>query len=103
MADLTLGNRVGHLPRPDPPMSPRTLFTTSPAGAGGTSPVLSDTSLMQKIARNVGVRFVIVGGVSFFLDAGTLFLLHGVWGMWLGPATALAFLTAFFLNFLLNR
>ncbi|MHC8503383.1 GtrA family protein [Pseudonocardia bannensis] len=37
------------------------------------------------------------------IDAGSLFVLHGVLGLWLPLATAMAFLIAFGVNFGLNR
>lgn len=49
------------------------------------------------------LRFLIVGGLSLAADAGSLFVLHGVLGVWLAPATALAYGIAFFVNFGLNR
>ncbi|GAA0507690.1 hypothetical protein Ade02nite_50030 [Paractinoplanes deccanensis] len=56
-----------------------------------------------RVTRSSGFRFVIAGGTSVLVDAGLLWLLHGVLGMWLSPATALAFLTGFVVNFALNR
>ena len=37
------------------------------------------------------------------VDAGLLYILHGRLGMWLAPATAIAFLAGFLVNFALNR
>ncbi|MFF5079796.1 GtrA family protein [Actinoplanes sp. NPDC000266] len=62
---------------------------------------LGQTAL--RITRSSGFRFLIVGGTSVVVDAGLLWVLHGVVGMWLEPATALAFLAGFLVNFLLNR
>lgn len=56
-----------------------------------------------RVTRSSGFRFVIVGGASVVVDAGLLWVLHGVLGMWLSPATALAFLAGFVVNFVLNR
>lgn len=56
-----------------------------------------------RITRSSGFRFLIVGGTSVVVDAGLLWVLHGVLGMWLSPATAVAFLTGFVVNFALNR
>jgi putative flippase GtrA len=49
------------------------------------------------------VRFLVVGGVSMAVDAGSLFVLHGVLRVWLPLATALAYGIAFLVNFGLNR
>jgi putative flippase GtrA len=48
-------------------------------------------------------RFLIIGVLSFILDAGTLFLTHGLLHMWLPLATTLAYAVAFTVNFSLNR
>ncbi|GAA0542009.1 hypothetical protein GCM10010172_24300 [Paractinoplanes ferrugineus] len=56
-----------------------------------------------RITKSSGFRFLIVGGTSVVVDAGLLWILHGVLGMWLSPATALAFLAGFVVNFGLNR
>ncbi|WP_127498024.1 GtrA family protein [Actinoplanes solisilvae] len=56
-----------------------------------------------RVTRSSGFRFLIVGGTSVVVDAGLLWVLHGVFGLWLSPATALAFLTGFVVNFVLNR
>jgi putative flippase GtrA len=58
---------------------------------------------ISSIGRHSGVRFVIVGGLSFLADAGSLFVLHGVAKVWLPLATALAYCVAFVVNFGLNR
>lgn len=49
------------------------------------------------------LAYFAVGGASFLLDLGLLTLLHGLLGMQLLLATAVAFLTALSCNFLLNR
>jgi putative flippase GtrA len=48
-------------------------------------------------------RFLIIGVLSFIVDAGTLFLTHGLLHMWLPLATTLAYAVAFTVNFSLNR
>jgi putative flippase GtrA len=48
-------------------------------------------------------RFLIIGALSFILDAGTLFLTHGLLHIWLPLATTLAYAVAFTVNFSLNR
>ena len=48
-------------------------------------------------------RFLIIGVLSFILDAGTLYVTHGVLKMWLPLATTLAYAVAFTVNFSLNR
>lgn len=61
------------------------------------------TESITSLARHSAVRFVVVGGVSFGLDATTLYLLHGVLKLWLPSATVLAYTVAFAVNFGLNR
>jgi putative flippase GtrA len=58
---------------------------------------------LSKAARSSLVRFVVVGGLSFATDFGSLYLLHGVLGILLAPATVMAFAIAFVVNFGLNR
>ena len=48
-------------------------------------------------------RFLIIGVLSFIVDAGTLFLTHGVLKIWLPLATTLAYGLSFVVNFGLNR
>lgn len=60
-------------------------------------------SVLARLSQHSAVRFLIVGGVSLAVDEGTLFLLHGVAGVWLPLATLLAFAVAFGVNFGLNR
>lgn len=61
------------------------------------------TAVIPGVLRNSGFRFLIVGGASLAVDAGLLYVLHGLLGLWLEPATALAFLAGFAVNFGLNR
>ncbi len=49
------------------------------------------------------IRFAVVGGVCFAVDLVALFLLHGVWRVWLPVATLVAYLMAFALSFALSR
>jgi putative flippase GtrA len=49
------------------------------------------------------VRFVVTGGLSAAVDTGTLWLLHGVLGVWLPAATFAGVILAFVVNFLLSR
>jgi len=46
---------------------------------------------------------LIIGVLSFILDAGTLYVTHGVLKVWLPLATTLAYGVAFTVNFSLNR
>jgi putative flippase GtrA len=55
------------------------------------------------MSRHSGVRFLIVGGLSVAIDAGSLFVLHGVLGVWLPLATAVAYMISIGVNFGLNR
>lgn len=49
------------------------------------------------------LAYLAVGGTSFLIDLGLLTLLHGVFGVPLLAATAIAFVTALCCNFVLNR
>ncbi|MGW6358444.1 GtrA family protein [Streptomyces sp. NPDC055092] len=48
-------------------------------------------------------RFLLVGGLCYLIDVGTLVLLHGGLRMPLAAATSLAFVTVLAVNFGLNR
>jgi putative flippase GtrA len=48
-------------------------------------------------------RFLIIGVLSFVVDAGTLFIAHGLLKVWLPLATTLAYGLSFVVNFGLNR
>jgi putative flippase GtrA len=61
------------------------------------------SGLRLRLTRSSGFRFLVVGGTSVAVDAGLLYVLHGLLGMWLEPATALSFLAGLVVNFALNR
>lgn len=49
------------------------------------------------------VRYLFVGGTTFGLDFGILFLLHGVWDLNLAASTSVAYWISILYNFVLNR
>jgi putative flippase GtrA len=55
------------------------------------------------VARHSLMRFAVVGGIGFGTDILVLWLLHGVVHTWLWLATALAYLVAFAISFVLSR
>lgn len=65
--------------------------------------VFNPSQSILVLSRHSAVRFLIVGGLSIAADAAALVLLHGVLGVWLPAATALAYAAAFVVNFGLNR
>jgi putative flippase GtrA len=66
--------------------------------APGQQPAAAPPSTARSLPR-----FLIIGVLSFILDAGTLFLTHGLLHVWLPLATTLAYAVAFTVNFGLNR
>jgi putative flippase GtrA len=60
-------------------------------------------ALGRRAYRHSLFRFLVSGGLCAALDAGLLFLLHGVIGVQLSVATLVAVMLAFFANFTLNR
>jgi putative flippase GtrA len=56
-----------------------------------------------RVSRHSGVRFLVVGGLSIAIDAGSLWVLHGLLGIWLPVATATAYLISLTFNFAANR
>ena len=59
--------------------------------------------LVRAVAGHNMARFAVVGGIGFGTDVGLLWLLHGVAHVWLWLATALAYLVAFGVSFVLSR
>jgi putative flippase GtrA len=59
--------------------------------------------VVDAVARHSMVRFAVVGGIGFGTDVFLLWLLHGVAHLWLWLATALAYLVAFAIGFVLSR
>ncbi|GAA2034931.1 hypothetical protein GCM10009839_39470 [Catenulispora yoronensis] len=53
--------------------------------------------------QHPGLRFLLVGGLAFVTDAGTLWFCHGVLGLAIWLATSFAFVTSYIVNFGLNR
>lgn len=49
------------------------------------------------------VRFLLVGGLSFVVDFGGLWLLHVPFGVPAGVASVIAFVASFFVNFFLQK
>jgi putative flippase GtrA len=67
-----------------------------------TRPGLLRRSTSRVIGHSV-FRFLVSGGAGTTVDAGLLFILHGLLGVWLPLATLLAVVTSFAANFSLNR
>src|SRR5581483_3076562 len=53
--------------------------------------------------RHHFVRYLFVGGTTFIIDFGLLFLMHGKWGVRLAMATTVAYWVSIVYNFSLNR
>jgi putative flippase GtrA len=60
-------------------------------------------SFLRSFFGHSAVRYLIVGGLSFIIDFGLIFVLHVLasWPLWL--ATATAFLASFVFNYTLQR
>lgn len=60
-------------------------------------------TLARRLADHSGVRYLAIGGSSFVLDFGLIFVLHDLigWPVWL--ATGIAFLTTFVYNYSVQR
>lgn len=59
--------------------------------------------LAKQLYRNSALRYLFIGGLSFLIDFGILFLLHEIVGMVLWLATGAAFLASFVFNYSLQR
>jgi len=55
------------------------------------------------MSQHAALRYLVVGGLAFVTDAGTLWLCHGVLGLAIWLATSFAFVTSYIVNFGLNR
>ena len=71
--------------------------------SAGVQPGTSRPLRHRAIREHPAPRFLVTGGLTFLVDVGMLKLLHGVAGIALAPATALAFATAFVVNFTGSR
>jgi putative flippase GtrA len=58
---------------------------------------------LNRITQHSAFRYLVAGGLSFSIDEFCLFVLHGLFHVWLPAATVLAFVLAFGVNFQLNR
>ncbi|MEU5880328.1 GtrA family protein [Spirillospora sp. NPDC047279] len=58
---------------------------------------------LRRVLSHSFPRYLIIGGLSFAVDFGALYVAHGLLHIWLPVATTLAFLLAFVVNFGLNR
>jgi putative flippase GtrA len=75
-----------------------------PMGAEGSQGQLASAPAMRGVATSRSLpRYLISGVLSFAVDAGLLYVAHGVLGIWLPIATAFAYAVAFGVNFSLNR
>ena len=59
-------------------------------------------SIRGIVGSNV-FRFLLIGGLSFLVDIGTLYFLYRVVGVALWVSTVVAFILSFFFNFFLQR
>lgn len=59
--------------------------------------------LAQKTFRNSAFKYLLVGGLSFLLDYGLLYLFHEIIGIRLWISTGISFLASFFFNFTLQK
>lgn len=59
--------------------------------------------LAARFYRNSALRYLFIGGLSFIIDFGILYLLHEVAGVVLWLATGAAFLASFAFNYSLQR
>jgi putative flippase GtrA len=59
--------------------------------------------LLRGLLAHSATRYLIIGGLSFAVDVGVLFVAHGMLDVLLPVATTAAFLTSFAVNFGLNR
>jgi putative flippase GtrA len=71
----------------------------SPASGERTTLV----ALIRTVFNHSGFRYLLVGGSSFVLDFGVLYVLHEIAEIRLWISTGIAFLCSFFYNFTLQK
>lgn len=59
--------------------------------------------LFSKLYRNSALRYLAVGGTSFLVDFGLLYVFHELVGIRLWISTGIAFLASFFFNFTFQK
>ncbi len=59
--------------------------------------------MIGRLVRSSFARFAVVGLLGFTTDMLLLWLLHGVFRVWLPVATTVAYIVAFALSFVLSR
>ena len=80
----------------------RSVTPADSVAAATAEPQVAHRAAPPSTARSLP-RFLIIGVLSFVVDAGTLFITHGLLKMWLPLATTLAYGLSFVVNFGLNR
>lgn len=60
-------------------------------------------NLISLLYHNSILRYLAVGGTSFLVDFGLLYLFHEVFGVRLWISTGIAFLASFFFNFTFQK
>lgn len=80
----------------------RSVTQADPLAAATAEPQVTRSAALANTSRSLP-RFLIIGVLSFIVDAGTLFVTHGLLKVWLPLATTLAYGLAFVVNFGLNR
>jgi putative flippase GtrA len=80
----------------------RSVTGADPLAATAEPEVAPQAAVPASTSRSLP-RFLIIGVLSFAVDAGTLFLTHGVLKVWLPLATTVAYGLSFVVNFGLNR
>jgi putative flippase GtrA len=58
---------------------------------------------VARVTGHSATRFLLVGALSVGIDAGMLYVLHGLAGIWLPVATAMSYLISLAFNFAVNR
>ena len=81
----------------------RSVTQADPLAAATAEPQVARPAAAPASTSRSLPRFLIIGVLSFIVDAGTLFVTHGLLTMWLPLATTLAYALSFVVNFGLNR
>jgi putative flippase GtrA len=58
---------------------------------------------MKLITSHIAFRYIVSGGTGACVQIGGIYVLHGIFGMWYVAASALAFVMAIVVSFLMHK
>lgn len=59
--------------------------------------------MIEKLTRHLAIRFILSGGISAFVNVGSLSIFYYVFGVYYITASMMAFVVAFFVSLILQK